>query len=89
LLIIGMRQDSRMQRFFSLGVMLLTIAKVFLYDLSNVGGIYRPLSFLGLAVSLILVSLLYQRFVFQTEARRRPASPLPPSAAPGHGPPGA
>ena len=89
LLIIGMRQDSRMQRFFSLGVMLLTIAKVFLYDLSNVGGIYRPLSFLGLAVSLILVSLLYQRFVFQTEARRRPASPLPPSAATGHGPPGA
>ena len=72
LLIVGMRRDSRALRYFSLGAMLLTIAKVFLYDLANVGGIYRSLSFLGLAVSLILVSLLYQRFVFKNAARRPP-----------------
>ena len=58
--------------------MLLTIAKVFLYDLANVGGIYRSLSFLGLAVSLILVSLLYQRFVFQTQSRRQAAAGVRP-----------
>ncbi len=67
LLSIGMWQRSRALRFVSLGFMLLTIAKVFLYDLSNIHGIYRPLSFLGLAVSLIVVSLLYQRFVFVRE----------------------
>jgi hypothetical protein len=64
LLLIGVRQRSKAQRYFSLAFMLLTILKVFLYDLANVGGLYRALSFLGLAVSLILVSLLYQRFVF-------------------------
>ena len=67
LLGIGMWRQSRALRFVSMGFMLLTIAKVFLYDLSNIHGIYRPLSFLGLAVSLILVSLLYQRFVFRRE----------------------
>lgn len=71
LLGIGMWRQSRALRFVSMGFMLLTIAKVFLYDLSNIHGIYRPLSFLGLAVSLILVSLLYQRFVF----RREPKAP--------------
>ena len=67
LLSIGMWQRSRALRFVSLGFMLLTIGKVFLYDLSNIRGIYRPLSFLGLALSLIVVSLLYQRFVFRRE----------------------
>jgi hypothetical protein len=71
LLVIGMVRDSKELRYFSLGIVLLTIAKVFLYDLSNIGGIYRSLSFLGLAISLILVSLLYQRFVFKTQSRLR------------------
>ncbi|MBL9007878.1 MAG: DUF2339 domain-containing protein [Myxococcales bacterium] len=70
LLSIGMWQRSRALRFVSLGFMLLTIGKVFLYDLSNIRGIYRPLSFLGLAMSLIVVSLLYQRFVFRRDAAK-------------------
>ncbi len=65
LLVTGMRQSGRGQRFFSLGLMLLTVGKVFLYDLAKVGGIYRALSFLGLAVSLFVVSLLYQRLAFR------------------------
>lgn len=79
LLSIGMWQRSRALRFVSLGFMVLTIAKVFLYDLSNIRGIYRPLSFLGLAVSLIVVSLLYQRFVFQREPSPQPKKPAKPS----------
>jgi len=54
-------------RYLSLGFLLLTVGKVFLYDLANVGGIYRVFSFLGLGISLILVSLFYQRFVFKKE----------------------
>ena len=42
---------------------MLTVGKVFLYDLSALEGIYRVLSFLGLGTALIMVSLLYQRFV--------------------------
>jgi uncharacterized membrane protein len=46
-----------------------TIGKVFLYDLGELRDLYRVVSLVGLAVSLLLVSLLYQRFVF-----RRPSS---------------
>ena len=68
LLGIGMWRRSRVLRFVSLGFMLLTITKVFLYDLSSLKGLYQVLSFLGLALSLIMVSLLYQRFVFRAPA---------------------
>jgi hypothetical protein len=67
LLVVGVWRDVRALRFVSLGFLLLTVAKVFLYDLSNLAGLARILSFLGLAISLILVSLFYQRFVFRKE----------------------
>lgn len=69
LLIVGMWRKTRALRFVSLGFLVLTILKVFLLDLSNLKGVYRPLSFLGLAASLIFVSLLYQRFVFGEEKK--------------------
>lgn len=75
LLVLGMRQSGRGQRFFSLGLMLLTVGKVFLYDLSKVGGIYRALSFLGLAVSLFVVSLLYQRLAFRNAKDTKHSAP--------------
>jgi uncharacterized membrane protein len=68
LLVIGVWRRVRELRYLSLGFLVLTVGKVFVYDLSNVGGFYRILSFLGLGVSLILVSLFYQRFVFRKEA---------------------
>lgn len=40
-----------------------TVLKAFLYDLSQLGGLYRVASFVGLAVCLALVALLLQRFV--------------------------
>ncbi len=52
----------------SLGFLLLTVGKVFVYDLAQLSGLYRILSFLALGVSLILVSLLYQRFARRDEA---------------------
>jgi uncharacterized membrane protein len=53
----------------SLVLLLATIGKVFLLDLEDLRGLYRVGSFLGLAVSLLAVSLLYQRFVFKKETR--------------------
>jgi uncharacterized membrane protein len=79
LLVTGMRQSGRGQRFFSLGLMLLTVGKVFLYDLAKVGGIYRALSFLGLAVSLFVVSLLYQRLAFRNAASGKDQNSKAPS----------
>jgi uncharacterized membrane protein len=68
LLVLGMWRGVKALRFVSLGILILTVGKVFLYDLSALEGLYRILSFLGLGISLILVSLLYQRFVFSREA---------------------
>ena len=59
-------------RWLSLAFLMCTIGKVFLYDLGNLRDLYRVFSLVGLALSLLLVSFLYQRFVFSkraTEAR--------------------
>jgi uncharacterized membrane protein len=63
----GLWRVNRGLRIVSLGFLLLTVAKVFLYDLGQLTGLYRIVSFLALGVSLIVVSLLYQRFVRRTE----------------------
>lgn len=65
LLVIGMWRRSQALRFISLGFMVLAVGKVFLFDLASLMGLWRVLSFLALALALILVSLLYQRFVFK------------------------
>jgi uncharacterized membrane protein len=64
LLGIGMARRSQGLRWISLAFLVLTIGKVFLYDLGELKDLYRVASLLGLAISLILVSLAYQRFVF-------------------------
>lgn len=65
LLVLGMKRRSGSLRKVSLGVVLLTIGKVFLYDLSALENLYRVASLVGLALSLIGISVLYQRFVFK------------------------
>jgi len=65
LLAIGMSRRSIGLRWVSLGLFMITIAKVFLHDLGQLHDLYRVASLLGLALSLIAVSLAYQRFVFR------------------------
>ena len=70
LLVLGLLRRLPALRVAGLAFLVLTVAKVFLYDLSSLTGLYRVLSFLGLGVSLILVSLLYAKFVVAKEPRR-------------------
>lgn len=70
LLLLGMWKRVKPLRFLALGFLYLTAAKVFLYDLGQLEGLYRILSLVGLAVSLIVVSLLLQRFAFRRETAR-------------------
>ena len=65
LLILGTARRTSALRWSSMGLFFLAIGKVFLHDLGHLEGLYRVGSLAGLAVSLILVSLLYQRFVFR------------------------
>jgi hypothetical protein len=69
LLLLGVSKQRGGLRWASLLLLLLTIGKVFLFDLGHLEGLMRAASVAGLGVSLLLVSVLYQRFVF-----RRPAT---------------
>ena len=64
LLALGMARRSAALRWTSLGLIIVTAGKAFLYDLSHLHDLYRVMSLVGLALSLILISLAYQRFVF-------------------------
>ena len=42
---------------------MLAVLKVFIIDLSNLEGVMRALSFIGLGLVLIGIGLVYQRFL--------------------------
>ena len=65
LLVMGISRQVPVLRFASLGVMLLAVCKVFLFDTAHLADLYRVFSFLGLGLSLLLLAYLYQRFVFR------------------------
>lgn len=65
LLALGMRRREIALRWVSLVFLVLTIGKVFLYDLGELTDLWRVASLVGLAFSLLAVSLAYQRFVFR------------------------
>jgi uncharacterized membrane protein len=45
-------------------VLLVTVGKVFLFDMSALTGLYRAASFIGLGLCLVGIGLFYQRIVF-------------------------
>ncbi|MGC9418564.1 MAG: DUF2339 domain-containing protein [Rhodovulum sp.] len=69
LLALGIWRRSQGLRYGSLAVLIVTVVKVFLYDMSDLTGLYRVVSFLGLGLVLIGIGRVYQRYVF----RPRPA----------------
>lgn len=64
LLLTGVIKHDRMLRYASLGIMILSVGKVFLYDASELEGLFRVFSFFGLGLSLLGLSWFYARFVF-------------------------
>jgi hypothetical protein len=50
-------------RLAALGLLVVTVLKGFLYDLSRLEGLYRVASFVGLAVCLALVAVALQKYV--------------------------
>jgi uncharacterized membrane protein len=61
---------NRLGRITALTLIAVTTFKCFLYDLSSLGGLYRVASFVGLAMSLALVSLALQKFVLARPEER-------------------
>ena len=60
----GVWRRSTEARLGSVVVVLMAVAKVFLYDLAGLTGIWRALSFIVLGIVLIGIGLVYQNFVF-------------------------
>ena len=63
LLLVGMKQKSGAVRYAGLGLLLVTLAKLFVHDLSSLNQLYRIGAFIGVALILIVASFLYQRFL--------------------------
>src|SRR5205814_9366310 len=62
LLIVGMRKKSAPVRYASLGLLGVTVLRLFFHDLSQLDQLYRIGAFIAVAVIAILASFLYQRF---------------------------
>lgn len=61
LMLLGMRKKLKIFRIISLSLFTLTIAKLFLYDISNVGQGGKIAAFIILGVILLVVSFMYQK----------------------------
>jgi uncharacterized membrane protein len=77
LLGVGILFNSQRARLASAVVIALTIAKVFVIDISTLTDVYRALSFICLGLVLLPIGWLYQRILF-----RRPALPPVPAVQP-------
>jgi uncharacterized membrane protein len=64
-LAIGGIAHSPFARAIAAVIIVLTVAKVFLYDMSALTGIYRALSFIGLGAVLIAIGFVYQKWLFK------------------------
>ena len=74
LLAVGFFLRSQPARYLALGVITVTIAKVFIIDTASISGIYRALSVIGLGIVLLGIGWLYQRLLY-------PRAPATPQAA--------
>ena len=61
LMTVGFQRRSAFVRWQSLILIAFTICKVFLYDVSQLGGSYRIVSFIALGAVLLGISFIYQR----------------------------
>jgi len=63
----GIVARARPARIAAVVLIAITAFKCFLYDLSSLGGLYRVGAFIGLAISLTLVSVVLQKYVLAPE----------------------
>lgn len=68
LFVAGILFNRKYVRMAGLVVMILVVLKVFLVDLSGIGGLYRIASFVGLGLCLVGIGWLYARFVQKPKA---------------------
>ena len=68
LVIVGLMRKYAPVRYFAMTVFAITIVKVFAIDLAELDRIYRVLSIIGLGVTLLVTSYLYQKLSSESAA---------------------
>jgi uncharacterized membrane protein len=71
LLVAGVRFGSQVLRVASAALISIAVLKVFLFDMSELEGVLRALSFIGLGGVLIGIGLFYQRLLTHNAAGGR------------------
>jgi len=82
LLVVGFWKQVKAARYAGLGLLSLTLLKLFIHDLSTLGQLYRIGAFVCVAAIAILASFLYQRHFARAAM---PAPMQPPGSTPGPG----
>ena len=78
-LLAGVRMRSQALRIASAIVIAVAVGKVFLFDMSELQGVLRALSFIGLGAVLIGIGLFYQRLLVRSRGTEgEPATPPAP-----------
>jgi uncharacterized membrane protein len=72
LMVVGFVRRSALVRWQALILIAATIAKVFIYDVSQLDRYYRIVSFIILGVLLLAISFVYQRDWLQLSAKNQP-----------------
>ena len=85
LLVGGLFLKSQVLRIASGALIVIAVAKVFLFDMSELEGVLRALSFIGLGIVLIGIGLFYQRMLRLGLGAATPPQPEPTAAPPAGG----
>src|SRR5437762_3705229 len=80
MLIIGMRKRNAPARYAGLGLLGITVTKLFFHDLSQLDQLYRIGAFVVVAVIAILASFLYQRFLATAQKNNEPRPGTSPAS---------
>ena len=75
----GIVRGSREARLASAALVVLSVVKVFLYDLTGITGLWRALSVICLGAVLIGIGLVYQKLIFAGRLALRAPATLPQS----------
>lgn len=58
----GIMKKSHLVRMFTIGLLSVTVVKIFIYDTANLSDVYRFISFISLGVILLVAGFAYYRF---------------------------
>ncbi len=77
ILVVGVTLRSHVLRVASAVLIAVAVAKVFLFDMSELEGVLRALSFIGLGAVLIGIGLFYQRLLTRQKVAELQPAPTP------------